>query len=249
MALDILMYILIFIAGIAAAFVGGAAGGGGLISTPILMLLGFPPHVAIGTNKLGALGLTGMSFNEYHKAKKIPYHIGIPVLLVVIAASIFGASFVASLDAELLKKFFGFVMLAVLGLTLFDRGLGIEQNKACKKKATAGMLLFVPIGILSGLIGAGQGVLSVFVLVSLFGLSFLEGNGVKSFFSFFMVGITGIIFAMNGFVDLLAGGILFAGMLIGARIGARTALEKGDHWVKKIFLALMMVLAIRLLLF
>jgi uncharacterized membrane protein YfcA len=249
MNLDMLMYVLIFLAGIVAAFVGGAAAGGGLISTPILMLLGFPPHVAIGTNKLGALGLTGVSYHEYSKAKKVPYKIGIPVLLVVIAASVIGASSVMMIDEQTLQKIFGLMMLGILGLTLFDRKLGLSEQKACNKKATLGMLLFLPIGLLSGFIGAGQGVLSVFVLVSLFGLSFLEGNGVKSFFSFFMVGITVIIFAMNGFVDLLAGGVLFAGMIIGSRIGAKTALKKGDNWVKKFFLVLVLVLSIKLLLF
>jgi uncharacterized membrane protein YfcA len=247
--LDVLTVALIFIAGIAAAFVGGAAAGGGLISTPILMLLGFPAHVAIGTNKLGALGLTGMSFHEYHKAEKIPYHIGFPVLLVVLAASVIGASSVMLVDAESLQKVFGFVMLAALGLTLLDRKLGQAKRNMCHKKATLGMLLFLPIGLLSGLIGAGQGVLSVFVLVSFFGLSFLDGNGVKSFFSFFMVAVTAFIFAMNGFVDLFAGGVLFAGMVIGSRIGARTAIRKGDDWVKKFFLVLVSVLAIKLLLF
>jgi uncharacterized membrane protein YfcA len=247
--LDILTFILIFLAGIAAAFVGGAAGGGGLISTPILMLLGFPPHVAIGTNKFGALGLTGISTHEYHKAGKIPYKIAIPVLIVVLAASVIGASTAALLDAETLKLGFGFIMIAAVGLTLLDKKMGLEKRELKKNHATFGMLLFVPIGLLSGVIGAGQGVLSVYVLVSLFGLSFLEGNGTKSFFSLFMVGVTAIIFALNGFVDLFAGGVLFAGMVIGSRIGAKTAIKKGDKWVKNIFLVLVVALAIKLLLF
>jgi uncharacterized membrane protein YfcA len=247
--LDILTYILIFIAGLASSFIGGAAGGGGLISTPILMLLGFPPHVAIGTNKMGALGLTGMSTREYHKAGKIPFKIAIPVLIVVLAASVIGASSAAMLDAQTLKLGFGFIMLAAVALTLLDKKMGLEKRVLKKSNATMGLMLFVPIGLLGGVIGAGQGILSVYVLVSLFGLSFLEGNGTKSFFSLFMVGVTAVIFALNGFVDFFAGGVLFAGMVIGSRIGAKTAIRKGDKWVKNIFLVLVLALAIKLLLF
>jgi len=243
------MYFLIFIAGIVAGFVGGAAAGGGLISAPILMLLGLPPHTAIGTNKLGGVGMTSMSFREYHKAGKIPYFIGIPVLLVLVAASIIGASYVANISPEMLQKGFGLMMLFVLALSLFENKIGIEKKRLSIKQATLGLFLFVPIGFFAGIVGGGQGVLVVFTLVSFFGLSFLEGNGVKSFVSFFMVGATALIFALNGFVDLFAGGILFSGNLIGSSIGAKTAINKGDKWVKNLFLVLVVALAIKLLLF
>ena len=50
------IYILIFVmgGGFLAGFVDAIAGGGGLISLPVLLATGMPPHLAIGTNKFSA---------------------------------------------------------------------------------------------------------------------------------------------------------------------------------------------------
>ena len=50
-----------------AGFIDSIAGGGGLISTPTLLLVGLPPHLALGTNKLAAAAGTlvpSSSFGE-----------------------------------------------------------------------------------------------------------------------------------------------------------------------------------------
>ncbi|VEH67617.1 inner membrane protein YfcA [Rodentibacter pneumotropicus] len=39
-----------------AAFIDAIAGGGGLITIPALLMTGIPPAVALGTNKLQAMG-------------------------------------------------------------------------------------------------------------------------------------------------------------------------------------------------
>ena len=45
-------YILLGITGFFAVFVDSIAGGGGLIALPVLLSVGIPPHLALGTNKL-----------------------------------------------------------------------------------------------------------------------------------------------------------------------------------------------------
>jgi len=49
--------------GFLAALVDAIAGGGGLISLPALLMVGVPPHLALGTNKFAARGslVAGMS--------------------------------------------------------------------------------------------------------------------------------------------------------------------------------------------
>ena len=52
MELDILTLFLLFSAGCFAGFVDSIAGGGGIITLPVLLAVGVPPHQAIATNKL-----------------------------------------------------------------------------------------------------------------------------------------------------------------------------------------------------
>lgn len=56
MDFSISIHMLAFImgGGFLAGFIDSIAGGGGLISLPVLMATGMPPHFAIGTNKFAA---------------------------------------------------------------------------------------------------------------------------------------------------------------------------------------------------
>ena len=44
----------LFATGLAAGWVDSIAGGGGLITLPVLLSVGLPPQMALGTNKLQA---------------------------------------------------------------------------------------------------------------------------------------------------------------------------------------------------
>ncbi|MGE5409636.1 MAG: TSUP family transporter, partial [Clostridiales bacterium] len=48
------MYPVLFVTGFTAGLVDAIAGGGGLITIPIMMSLGIPPHFVLGTNKFQA---------------------------------------------------------------------------------------------------------------------------------------------------------------------------------------------------
>ena len=63
-----MLMLVLFLTGLAAGTVDAIAGGGGLISMPVLMSVGLPPHIAFGTNKLqGAIG-TMVAARRYWRA-------------------------------------------------------------------------------------------------------------------------------------------------------------------------------------
>ena len=68
---ELLNLIAIFFIGLGSNFIGAIAGGAGLISIPFLIFTGLPPHVAIATNKLGALGLNISVIPKFWKEKQI----------------------------------------------------------------------------------------------------------------------------------------------------------------------------------
>lgn len=47
----IILYPVLFLTGLTAGLVDSIAGGGGLITIPVLLSFGFPPHQVLGTNK------------------------------------------------------------------------------------------------------------------------------------------------------------------------------------------------------
>ena len=54
-----------------AAVIDAISGGGGLISLPAYFVVGFPPHVALGTNKVSSTLSTIVSSFKFWKSKKI----------------------------------------------------------------------------------------------------------------------------------------------------------------------------------
>jgi len=56
--MEIYKIVLMFFVGLIVSFYGTLVGGGSLITIPKLIILGLPPHTAIGTDRLGILGVT-----------------------------------------------------------------------------------------------------------------------------------------------------------------------------------------------
>ena len=65
------LLLFIMAGGFLAGFVDSIAGGGGLISLPVLLAAGLPPHLAIGTNKFSATFGAVMSAWQFWRAGKV----------------------------------------------------------------------------------------------------------------------------------------------------------------------------------
>ena len=103
--------------------------------------------------------------------------------------------------------------------------------------------------IFSGFFGQGTGPLIFYALTFFLGFTMLEvlGTGIIPWFVLSLSSV--IIFAFNGIIDYWIGIILFIGMALGSYIGAHVALQKGDRWIKQLFILLVIVSSIKLLFF
>ncbi len=72
--LPLWLYPLLFLTGLAAGFVDSIVGGGGLISLPVLLSVGMPPQLALGTNKLQATFGSGSATWHYARAGLIDFN-------------------------------------------------------------------------------------------------------------------------------------------------------------------------------
>jgi len=101
--------ILIFIAAIAGGVVGSISGGYALVIVPALLLLGLPPHIALGITNFSGIGYsTGglIKFSE-HKNLGVTHKDILIFTLISVPATILGAKLVIAVDAESLNKIMG----------------------------------------------------------------------------------------------------------------------------------------------
>ena len=116
------LFLLILI-GLSAGFLSGVVGvGGGIIIIPLLMLLiGLDQHQAQGTSLAVMLPPIGiLAAINYHKAGFIDWKYAMLIAAAFIVGGYFGSRWAVKVDAQMLKKIFGVIML-IGGLKLIFR--------------------------------------------------------------------------------------------------------------------------------
>ncbi|MBU3896359.1 MAG: sulfite exporter TauE/SafE family protein [Nanoarchaeota archaeon] len=248
--MDPLSFLAVFAIGIIAAFMGNfAGGGGGLLSIPLLIFLGLPPAIAVATNKFGALGVCGSAVYKFSKAKKIDFKNAAPFIIISVIGAAIGANVLLTLDQALLMKIIGVIILLLLPAIFLKKDFGLKRNRVAKKGRTLGYMIYFCIAIYNGFMGAAAGLFSIFSLTRLFGYTLIESIALDKFVLLFNTIIAVIIFASAGIINYEFGIAILLGMTVGGYFGAKTAIDKGNKYVKIAFGLVVFASAIKLLFF
>ena len=243
-------YVLLLAAGLAAGAINVVAGGGSFLSLPVLMFLGLPPGIANATNRLGIVTqnlVAVWSFDRHGVLERgaalwaaLPATLGAGVG-ALLALEVSDAAFVRLLA----------ILMIVLSLgSLWSpsrRRAGTERAAAVAGAVLARTAGFFVVGIYGGFVQAGVGFLFL-ALTSLVGLDLVRGNAVKVLSILSMTAVALAVFAWNGRVDWVTGGVLAAGFLAGGLLGARWTVLKGHRWVRRVVTATIILFALKLLL-
>ncbi len=229
-----------------------AVGGTSLITVPVFISLGLTSKSAVATNMFALIFLSVSGFLGLKKAAK-PAHYGLFAILSVltVCGSIIGARFLLAVDSVVLKKMIAIMIGIMAGSFFLKRNLGLQEaiEKIPKRKLVAGSLFIFILGIYGGFFSGGYVTLLSYVLVWIFGLNFLQVAFVTKLFNTFSSLVACLFFYIHGLIDFSAGIPLALSMFLGAFLGAKLALKKGNLWVRNLFLVTAWLLAIKLLLF
>ena len=247
--MEILTLSILFIISIFTGIYGTLIGGGALLLVPLLMFFGLPPHTAIGTSKFRSIGSTSVGTYNFAKHKLIDYKVGLMMAVSLVTGTAIGSSIVINLSGELVKKLIAVFILLILIFILFKKNIGMEEKKVkltLKSWILASIIMFF-VGIYAGFFGGGYGTLMSYILLFIFGQTFLKSAGTRKIPGIASDIVAFAIFAINGFFHLTYGIILLVGSSIGAFIGSRYALKIGNEWLRRGFILIIFILAIKLL--
>lgn len=115
--------IALVIIGLLAGILSGLVGiGGGIIMVPLLLLLGFSQHQAQGTSlAVLLLPVTASAVYNYYKEGYLDWRYAIVMAVFFVVGGYFGSKFAVSIDAKILKKIFGVVLLIVAGKMILGK--------------------------------------------------------------------------------------------------------------------------------
>ncbi len=244
-------YILIIGAGLLAGFINTIAGSGSLLTLPLLMFIGLPPHMANGTNRVAIMLQSLVGTLGFRKEASLNRSTTIALGIPSVAGSIAGALLALALNAKAMERAIGFLLLIMFFVVLFRPEAGLKDRKenAMPASSVKNFLIFFCIGIYGGFVQAGVGFFLLGGLVLGAGMSLVKANAIKNFLVFLYTPFALAVYMINSQVDYKAGLILSVGSMAGAWIGAKSAIKRGPVFVRYVLLVAVLVSAIQLIFF
>lgn len=239
--------LILFAGGFMAGFVDSISGGGGIISVPILLSVGIPPHLALGTNKLqSSFGSLTASINYYRGGLINLKDLGWGILFTAIGASI-GTLTIQTMSQSLLQYLIPVLLLIVFLLVLFSRNLGIKDQREKILPKLFYLLFGLLLGFYDGFFGPGTGNFWMLAFVFFLGYNLKKATAHTKWVNFTSNIVALTFFAIGGKVLLLPGLIMAGGQLSGAFLGSRLVLRSGAKFIRAFFLLVTAATILRLI--
>ncbi|XZG69132.1 sulfite exporter TauE/SafE family protein [Chitinibacteraceae bacterium HSL-7] len=236
------------------AFVAGlidaAVGGGGLIQLPALFgaLPREAPAALLGSNKFASIWGTASATVRFVRRIPIPWRIIVPAALAAFAGSFMGARVVHWLPAEWMRPIVIILLAVMIVYTALRPGFGSSDTGAApsRREFSIAIALGAGIGFYDGLFGPGTGTFLVFLFVRFLHFDFLRATACAK-----VVNLATNLAALAVFIP--AKQVLFAlaipmaaANIAGAQVGTWLALKGGNLWLRRLFVALALILLARL---
>jgi uncharacterized membrane protein YfcA len=269
-----LFFLLIFAASAGAGLIGSLVGlGGGVFIVPLLTIgFGLPFETAVGASIVSVIATSSGAAAAYVKDHITNLRVGMFLEIATTIGAVTGAYFATMAPTGVLFLLFG-VILIVSSAPLI-RKIGEELPERVVSDRWARLLSLpssypdaqlrrtvqyevtrVPLGFglmyvagaVSGLLGIGSGTFKVLAMDSAMRLPMKVSTTTSNF----MIGVTaaasaGIYFERGDIHPLVAAPVAL-GVLAGAMIGARTLVKLSNSTIRKIFVPLILLVAVRMI--
>lgn len=238
---------LLFATGLVAGFVDSIAGGGGLITIPVLLNCGLEPRLALGTNKLQATCGSGSATWHFARGGLVNWAECRRGLLLTFSGAVLGTLAVQQLDPAFLKRFLPALLLGVAVYLFFRPALGFTDVPPRLRRGAFDVWFGLGLGFYDGFFGPGTGTFWAMAFVLGLGFNLTKATAQTKAMNFASNAASLLFFLRAGQVHFLAGLMMGAGQLLGARLGSRLVLKRGTNLIRPAFLVVVVALTLKLL--
>ncbi len=241
--------ILLCLASFIAGFVDAIVGGGGLIQTPATFILLPNLSVAsvIGSLKIPAFSGTSIASYQYVKKVKIDWKLfGIMAIVSFIFAYL-GSSLLNVMQNDFMKPLLFVILVLLLLYTYFKKDFGqFEVDKLSKKRSYIyATIICMVIGFYDGFIGPGTGSFLIMAFIAFLGFDFLKASANAKIVNLATNFGSITLFAFKGKILWKIAIPMAICNAIGAWLGAKLALSKGNGFIRVFFLVVVGLMLLR----
>lgn len=220
-----------------------------LITVPALFQAGIDPRVAVATNMFALIFMSIGGAVPFLKSKAIDRK-RLPALLALTAlGSIIGVLLLLIIASTAVPLVISVAMIAVAIFSVVKRDAGTttSSRSPSPNAEMAGYIATFLLGIYGGFFSGGYVTLLTAVYVAFFGMTFVEAVATTKVINIVSLIATGL-FMTRGIVNYELGIVLGILMFFGAMIGSHIAVRINNMWLRRIFLATVIILALKTLL-
>jgi hypothetical protein len=233
------------------SIVSVVTGSTSLITVPAMLQFGIEPRSSVATNML-ALTLMSLGGSLSFRGKNVIDRSRLPFLIVLtLAGSILGALLLLVIPSPIMPLMISVFMIAVALFSMVKHNAGITpvECQASRGREIAGYAATFVLGVYGGFFSGGYVTLLTAAFVALFGMTFMQAVSTTKLVNVFSSLVATLIFIWRGLVDYRLGILLGVIMFVGALVGGHITLRLSNVWLRRIFLAAVLALALKTLLY
>lgn len=240
-------YLIAIFGGLIAGIINTLAGNGSVITLTILTeIMGLPPNVANGTNRIGIWTQCVSGSYSFYKNGKLDFKRAKIFIIPAVLGAILGVSLAVNISNDQFKDVFRYLMLLLLILVILNPKKWMQESQSDQPLNIWIIApLFFALGFYGGFIQMGMGIFFLFVMLAVAKYDIIESNAIKVFVIAIYMIVVIAIFQWKGLIDWKIGGIMAIGQTIGGYYTANYAsnFPNAKIWAYR-FLLVAMAMAI-----
>jgi len=230
-----------------AGFIDAIAGGGGLLTIPALLFTGMSPVQAIATNKLQACFGSFTATRFFIKQKLVSPKKQVWGIIAAAIGAAIGALAIQLFDSQILITLLPFALILIALYLVVAKNLGEPADKPKLNKKNFNASFISGIGFYDGFFGPGTGTFFTLSYCKMRAMSLIQATAHAKLMNFTTNIVSLMIFIVSDQIIWQVGLAMAVGQIIGARIGAATAIKQGTNFIRYMTVAVCIAMSISLL--
>lgn len=231
---------LLCLAAFAAGFIDAIVGGGGLIQTPmgLILLPNLPVSTVIGTLKIPAFSGTSFAAFQYLKKVVIQWKLLLIMMFLAVPSAFLGSTILTYVSNDFMKPLL-LVVLSLLAIYTYARknfGQQVAKDHSNTTQVLYAVLISIIVGFYDGFIGPGTGSFFVVAFIALMGFDFLHASANAKMVNLATNFGSICLFISKGKIIWAIALPMAASNALGGWLGAKLAINKGNGFIRIFFL-------------
>ena len=247
--MDSLVLILLCMAAFSAGFIDAVVGGGGLIQTPmgIILLPNLQVANIIGSLKIPSFSGTFFAAIQYLKKINMNWKLLLIMMILAVPSAFLGSTLLVYMSNDFMKPLLLIILSLLFIYTYVKKNFGIHSDKSHspKKQLFYAVLISFFIGFYDGFIGPGTGSFLVLAFVIILGFDFLQASANAKMVNLATNFGSICLFIIKGKIIWTIAIPMAICNALGGYVGAKLAISKGNKFIRIFFLVVVLGTLIR----